>query len=129
MLHASGVVLDGRAVLITGPSGAGKSSLAAALVRAGGQLLSDDAVALALSDGTLIAHAGSVALQLRAAEDERLSAEERAASGARARLVDGKHRYVSAHTAGRRRLEACSCSSARPMSRPSNGLGRSTRSS
>ncbi len=46
VLHASGVVLEDRAVLIAGPPGAGKSSLAAALVRAGGQLLSDDAVAL-----------------------------------------------------------------------------------
>src|ERR1700677_1802439 len=45
VMHASGVVLDGRAVLVAGPPGAGKSSLAAALVRAGGQLLSDDAVA------------------------------------------------------------------------------------
>ncbi|HWY90159.1 MAG TPA: hypothetical protein VNY31_05750 [Solirubrobacteraceae bacterium] len=95
VLHASGVVLDGRAVLVTGPPGAGKSSLAAALVRAGGQLLSDDAVALALSDATLTAHSGSVALQLRAAEHERLSAEERAALGRLAGSIDGKHRYVS----------------------------------
>src|SRR5262249_11919219 len=68
VLHASGVVLDGRAVLITGAAGAGKSSLAAALMRAGGLLLSDDAVALELHDGALMAHAGSLALQLRAAE-------------------------------------------------------------
>jgi hypothetical protein len=96
VLHASGVVLDGRAVLVTGPPGAGKSSLAAALVRAGGQLLSDDAVALALSDGRLIAHSGSMALQLRTAEHERLSAEDRAALGRPAGSIDGKHRYVSA---------------------------------
>jgi hypothetical protein len=96
VLHASGVVLDGRAVLLTGPPGAGKSSLAAALVRAGGQLLSDDAVALALTDGTLIAHAGSVALQLRTAEHERLSAEDRAVLGRPGGSIDGKHRYVSA---------------------------------
>ncbi len=94
-MHASGVVLDGRAVLLLGPAGAGKSSLAAALLRAGGQLLSDDVVALRLSDGALIAHAGSVALQLRAAEDERLSAEERAALGRPAGTVEGKQRYVS----------------------------------
>jgi hypothetical protein len=96
VMHASGVVLDGRALLIAGPPGAGKSSLAAALVRAGGQLLSDDAVALQLSDGELIAHAGSVVLQLRAAEDERLSADGRSALGRPAPSSGEKHRYVSA---------------------------------
>jgi hypothetical protein len=97
VLHASGVVLDGRAVLITGAAGAGKSSLAAALLRAGGLLLSDDAVAVRLGDdGTPIAHAGSLALQLRAAEDQRLAAPERAALGRPAGEVEGKRRYVSA---------------------------------
>ncbi|HEY2767347.1 MAG TPA: hypothetical protein VGI76_03775 [Solirubrobacteraceae bacterium] len=97
VLHASGVVLDGRALLITGATGAGKSSLAAALARAGGSLLSDDAVALELRDGALVAHAGSLALQLRAAEDERLSTPERAALGRAAGAVEGKQRYVSAN--------------------------------
>jgi hypothetical protein len=96
VLHASGVVLDGRAALITGTAGAGKSSLAAALLRAGGRLLSDDAVALRLRDGELTAHAGSLALQLRAAEDGRLSAPERAALGSPAGVTEGKRRYVSA---------------------------------
>jgi hypothetical protein len=95
VMHASGVVLGGRAVLLMGPAGAGKSSLAAALVRAGGRLLSDDVVALQLSEGALVAHAGSVVLQLRAAEDERLSTEERAALGHPAGSVEGKQRYVS----------------------------------
>jgi hypothetical protein len=95
VMHASGVVLDGRAVLLMGPAGAGKSSLAAALLRAGAELLSDDVVALQLSDGALIAHAGSVALQLRAAEDQRLSAAQRTALGRPAGTVEGKRRYVS----------------------------------
>jgi hypothetical protein len=96
VLHASGVVLDGKAVLVAGPPGAGKSSLAAALVRAGGQLLSDDAVALQLCRDELIAHAGSVALQLREAENRQLSAEEREALGDPASSSSGKHCYVSA---------------------------------
>ncbi len=82
-------------MLVTGPPGAGKTSLAAALVRAGGQLLSDDAVALGLRGGTLIAHPGSVALRLRGAENERLSAAERMALGCAAGSVNGRHRYVS----------------------------------
>jgi hypothetical protein len=81
VFHASGVVLDGKALLFAGPPGAGKSSLAAAFVRAGAQLLSDDAVALKLTEGALTAHAGSVVLHLRAAEDQQLSAQERAALG------------------------------------------------
>ncbi|HTD07839.1 MAG TPA: hypothetical protein VK680_03015 [Solirubrobacteraceae bacterium] len=96
ILHASGVVLGGRAVLLAGPLGAGKSSLAAALVGAGGRLLSDDAVALQMSDGALVAHAGSVVLHLRAAENERLSADARAALGRPERSFPGKQRYVSA---------------------------------
>jgi hypothetical protein len=95
VFHASGVVLDGRALLFAGPPGAGKSSLAAALVRAGGQLLSDDAVALRLSEGTLTAYAGSVVLQLRAAEHQRLSADARASLGRPASPAFGKQRYVS----------------------------------
>lgn len=95
VVHASGVVVEGRAVLITGPPGAGKSSLAAALVRVGGALLSDDAVALQLSDGAPIAHTGSVVLQLRSEENQRLSATERAALGRPAGSIEGKRRYLS----------------------------------
>jgi hypothetical protein len=96
VMHASGVVLNGSALLIAGPPGAGKSSLAAALVRAGGRLLSDDAVALELTDDELIAHAGSVVLQLREREDGALSAEARAALGQPAPSSGGKQRYLSA---------------------------------
>jgi hypothetical protein len=94
VLHASGVVLGGRAALFTGPPGAGKSSLAAALLRRGeAELLSDDAVALQLlSDGALIAHPGAALLQLRAAEHERLSTRERALLGPPTTFL-GKQRY------------------------------------
>jgi hypothetical protein len=95
VMHASGVVLGDRAVLVAGPPGAGKSSLAAALVRLGGQLLGDDAVALQPGGRGLLAHPGSAALQLRATEDERLSAEQRAALGQPASTIAGKKRYVS----------------------------------
>ncbi len=93
VFHASGVVLEGRALLFAGPPGAGKSSLAAAFVRAGAQLLSDDAVALRLSGDSLTAHAGSMVLQLRAEEDQTLSSGERLALGAALASSTDKRRY------------------------------------
>lgn len=44
VLHASAVVIDGRAVLFVGEAGAGKSTMAAFLVRAGARVLADDGV-------------------------------------------------------------------------------------
>lgn len=88
VLHASGVAMRGKAALFTGPPGAGKSSLAAALLRRGATLLSDDAVALELRDVTLLAHPGAGLLQLRAAEHERLSARERAVLGPATKFID-----------------------------------------
>jgi hypothetical protein len=95
VFHASGVVLDGRALLFSGPPGAGKSSLAAALIRAGARLLSDDVVALTLSADTLTAYPGSVLLQLRTAEEERLSPAAREKLGSPASASAGKQRYLS----------------------------------
>ncbi len=93
VLHASGVVLQGRAALFTGPTGAGKSSLAAALLRRGAaELLSDDTVALESRGDTLIAHPGAALLQLQDAEHERLSARERSVLGTPEAFLD-KQRY------------------------------------
>jgi len=92
VLHASGVVLGGRAALFTGPPGAGKSSLAAALLHRGAALLSDDTVALETRDGALIAHPGAALLHLRDAEHDRLSTQERATLGPLA-AFPGKQRY------------------------------------
>lgn len=44
-LHASAVVVDGRALVFTGPPGAGKSTTALAFARGGFQALTDDIVA------------------------------------------------------------------------------------
>lgn len=53
VLRASGVLVEGKAVLFCGPSGAGKSTLAAALAARGHRLLVDDVCALTLSPMTL----------------------------------------------------------------------------
>ncbi len=52
VLHASVVRIHGAAVALCGPVGAGKSTLAAALVRQGHELLSDDNAAVSLEPGT-----------------------------------------------------------------------------
>lgn len=51
-LHASAVLVDGRACAFVGSEGAGKSTLAAAFARAGFQVLSDDTVSLELREGS-----------------------------------------------------------------------------
>lgn len=91
VLHASGVVVDGRAVLVSGPPGAGKSSVALRLVLDGGTLLSDDAVAV---DDGLVAHPGSNALRLRPAEEALLLASARGALEPRGDR-DGRTRYLA----------------------------------
>lgn len=45
-IHAAGAILNGRAVLLAGPAGSGKTTLAAGLMRDGGDVLADDTVAL-----------------------------------------------------------------------------------
>ncbi len=45
-LHASAVVIDGKAIALVGTSGAGKSTTAAAFAKLGYQVLADDIVAL-----------------------------------------------------------------------------------
>jgi hypothetical protein len=101
VLHASGVVLGGRALLFAGAPGAGKSSLAAALLHRGAVLLSDDTVALELRDGAPLAHPGAALLHLQSGEHDRLSEDERAALGAAATFPHKRrhHPFVSASPA------------------------------
>lgn len=53
-VHASSVVVGGRAILITGPRGAGKSALAAALAGHGASLLADDVSVLVPGDRPMV---------------------------------------------------------------------------
>jgi hypothetical protein len=57
-LHASAVVIEGRALAIIGPPGAGKSTTAAAFAACGHAALSDDVVPLSEANGGFEAHPG-----------------------------------------------------------------------
>jgi hypothetical protein len=50
-LHASGVLIGGKAALFSGPSGAGKSTLAAALHARGHTVITDDVAPVRVRDG------------------------------------------------------------------------------
>ena len=50
-LHAAGILVGGRAVLITGPAGSGKSTMAAHLMAQGGLAWGDDVVCFAPETG------------------------------------------------------------------------------
>ena len=61
-LHASCIVKDGRAVLISGRSGSGKSDLALRLIDRGASLVSDDYTIVKRVNGRLVASApGNIA--------------------------------------------------------------------
>jgi hypothetical protein len=75
VLHAGGIVLDGRAVAISAPSGTGKSSLIAHLAVGGAGFLSDDALALDPAAADLSAYPGPALLVLAPSQLATLPAE------------------------------------------------------
>ncbi len=76
ILHASAVEVGGKAVLFCGRSGAGKSTLAAALVRRGHALVSDDLCAIRLAEAPKVQPDGG-RLRLWAQAIQRLGLEGR----------------------------------------------------
>jgi hypothetical protein len=63
-LHATGVVIDGKAIAFLGDCGYGKSSLAAAFLKEGYQLLTDDVLVLKAEGTQLFAYPGSPRIKL-----------------------------------------------------------------
>lgn len=64
VLHASTVAIDGQAVAFVGQSGAGKTTTAAAFLRAGHRVLSDDVAALDVDGDGAHARTGYPAIKL-----------------------------------------------------------------
>lgn len=71
-LHATTVVIHGKAVAFLADSGSGKSTLAAACLRAGFPLLTDDLLVLKPARGRLLAMPGSARIKLMPALAHRL---------------------------------------------------------
>jgi hypothetical protein len=63
-LHATAIVIDGRAVAFLGKSGVGKSTLAAAFVRSGFRVLTDDVLVVHETGESAMAYPGPSRLKL-----------------------------------------------------------------
>jgi hypothetical protein len=74
-LHASSVVLNGKAWLIAGRAGMGKSTLVAELLSTGGKLLADDLTLVSsnLLEGEALAYRGRPAMRLHPATADQLA--------------------------------------------------------
>ncbi len=59
IVHATTIVINGRAALISGAAGSGKSALALELIALGAKLIADDRTILEDIDGVLVARAPS----------------------------------------------------------------------
>ena len=78
-LHASAVAWNGRAVMFVGPAGAGKSTTAAAaVIRHGARMLTDDIVALRRLGGRHLVEPGQAWLRLWASSVQLLFGDESA---------------------------------------------------
>ena len=86
-LHAGGVALERGAVALLAPSGGGKSTLVAALLDAGGTLLSDDVLALRRAGERIVAEPGAPTVKLAAVGAGAARADPPDASGAETRVA------------------------------------------
>ncbi len=85
-LHASAVRVNGKAVLFCGTSGAGKSTIAAALVKRGYPLVTDDLCAITIAETPLV-HPDGRQLKLWEQTIEKLELGSRRGSSVRTRRM------------------------------------------
>ena len=76
VLHASAIVIDGRAVALSGAPGAGKSTLALELALQGHEILAEDVLSLRLDGAAVIAEPGVSLVNLRPTEDAERAVRE-----------------------------------------------------
>ena len=82
LLHASAVQLRGRVLAFTGAGSGGKTTLAARLLLAGANFVTDDVLAIERVDDEVIAHPGPALMNLRLSKAGIFDARERARLGA-----------------------------------------------
>lgn len=93
VVHASAVAWDGCVVALVGPSGAGKTTLATRLVARGARLVTDDALALEITGGRIVAHPGPPFVAITAGDAA--LAEGALAWMGRQRGSSDKHHFVA----------------------------------
>ena len=81
VLHAAGVVVDGRLLGIVAASGTGKSATACNVIAQGARFFADDVLALELVDGEVHAHPGTCLLNLHAHDMDAIPEPDRARLG------------------------------------------------
>jgi hypothetical protein len=88
LLHASAISVGDAAVAFLAPSGTGKSTVAVNLIARGHDFLTDDVLAVSISDRSLTAYAGPPLLGLSEDDYEHLPEEGRMALGSRVGHLD-----------------------------------------
>jgi hypothetical protein len=91
VVHASAVVMGGKAIAFVAPSGTGKTSIAAHLVAGGAEPLTDDVLALERTAAGLAAHPGAAFANVDERELATMSPERAARIGAAIGASDKVH--------------------------------------
>ena len=81
LVRSSAVAINGRVVAFLGPYDSGKTALTAHLVALGAEFVTDDALAIELTPGGVVAHPGPARLTIERAEFERVPSTQRARVG------------------------------------------------
>lgn len=81
LVRSSAVAIGGRVVAFLGPKDSGKTAFTAHLVALGAEFVTDDALALELTPGGIVAHPGPARLSIERGEFERVPSTQRARVG------------------------------------------------